>query len=62
MNNMSYCRFENSYKDLNVCTKHIWDTLSENEHGYRLVLIQLCREIAEEFPDEDSLQSLRWEE
>lgn len=62
MSNMSYCRFENSYKDLDVCADHIWDTLSENEHKARIALIQLCKEIAEEFPDEDTLQSLSVEE
>jgi hypothetical protein len=57
----SYCRFEETYKDLGVCTMHLWDKLNPDEHYFRLELIQLCREIAEEFPDEDTLQSLRYE-
>jgi hypothetical protein len=40
----------------------MWDKLSSDEAKYRLALIRVCQEIAEEFPDEDSLQSFSVEE
>ena len=51
MGNMSYCRFENTYKDLKDCWENYedpQDELSESEKKYRRLLTDLCREIAEE--------------
>lgn len=46
MSNMSYCRFENTYKDLRDCEVHILDfDLDENEHAYRKLLLETCRRI-----------------
>ena len=54
MSNMSYCQFENTYRDLQQCYLCIDDTdLSDNEKKYRYFLIKLCKEIAEEFGDEE---------
>ena len=48
MSNMSYCRFENTYKDLRDCVEHIEDeNLSESEKFYRGRIIELSKEISE---------------
>lgn len=49
MSNMSYCRFENTLKDLRDCDEHLFDNdLSEEEEKARERLIQLCKKIAED--------------
>lgn len=54
MANMSYVRFENTYKDLMDAYQHIWDDeLSESEEQYRTGLIKLCKSIADECGDDD---------
>ena len=50
---MSYCRFRNTLSDLEDCADNLWDELSEEEEKARKKLIELCREIVEEFPDDD---------
>lgn len=47
MSNMSYCRFENTARDLSDCAEHIHDNLgrSEYETRARLKLISLCKDI-----------------
>jgi hypothetical protein len=48
MSNMSYCRFENTYKDLEDCLEHLEDgDLSKIEELYRDKLMFLCESIAE---------------
>jgi len=45
---MSYCRFENTYRELCDCVEHIEDeNLSESEKFYRRRIIELSKEIAE---------------
>lgn len=56
--NMSYCRFENTYRDLLDCyhdlkAKSFKDDLSNREQIYRNSLIELCKDIADEFEIED---------
>lgn len=50
---MSYCRFENTYKDLQDCLEWLQDNdikdLSVSEQQYALRLIKMCKEIAEDF-------------
>ena len=47
---MSYCRFENTYRDLVDCLQNINDTdLSNRESEYREKLVDICREILEEY-------------
>jgi hypothetical protein len=42
MANMSYCRFENTYKDLIDCLEHIHDKApNDRDEGYRKKLIDL---------------------
>ncbi len=49
MPNMSYCRFENTYRDLVDCYENINDDLSKSEHNYRNQLLDLCREILNDY-------------
>ena len=53
---MSYCRFENTYADLQDCYDALWekslDELSETERKYAKRLIEMCRNIADDFEDE----------
>jgi len=56
MGNMSYCRFENTYGDLDDCydtlKEKTLDELSETEKKYAIRLIKMCRDIANDFIDE----------
>lgn len=48
MANMSYCRFENTLRDLRDCSEHLYETkeqLGEFEWEAKLKLIKLCLEI-----------------
>ncbi len=45
---MSYCRFENTYKDLSDCDDNLFDAVSETEAKYRAKLIKLAHSIAEQ--------------
>jgi hypothetical protein len=48
--NMSYCRFQNTLKDLTDCYDNLDDTdLSEEEARARYQLIELCIEIVENY-------------
>jgi len=53
MANMSYCRFENTYKDLIDCYHNINEPVSKSEHNYRERLVDLCREILDEYEYQD---------
>jgi hypothetical protein len=54
MANMSYCRFENTFHDLEDCLEHINDDdLSESERGYRRKLIAACTEVHIDHKDDD---------
>lgn len=46
---MSYCRFENTYRDLMDCYNNINKQLSDREHSYRERLVQLCEDILEDY-------------
>jgi len=52
MANMSYCRFENTYRDLSDCAEEMrenpYGKVSESEHNYRMELIILCKQILED--------------
>jgi glutathione peroxidase-family protein len=61
MGNMSYCRFENTYKDLQECYEALQDEggvegieaeANEYEKPYIKRLIELCKDIVEDFEDE----------
>ena len=49
MSNMSYCRFENTYRDLLDCYRAMDDEKSEREQDYMHRLVDVCRDIIEEY-------------
>lgn len=58
MSNMSYCRFENTYRDLQDCYEAMGDgtdDLSESEKKYFERMLKLCKDIVDDFcePDDD---------
>jgi len=57
MGNMSYCRFENTYGDLKDCYDALeeksLDELSEKEKKYAKKLIKMCKDIADDFLDNE---------
>ncbi len=55
MANMSYCRFQNTLSDMLDCQMALEDgkELSKEESSARESLLQLCRELADEYLDED---------
>jgi hypothetical protein len=63
MANMSYCRFENTLSDLEDCRDALdrGDSLSEREAKKAKALIDLCREIADNY-DDDYVDSLKEED
>jgi hypothetical protein len=60
MGNMSYCRFENTLKDLRDCYKDMSETdfyeLSETEQEARNKLVALCQNISEQFEEEEIIE------
>jgi hypothetical protein len=51
---MSYCRWENTYRDLVDCYNNIENNDEEGtEKRYRDRLIKLCKTIAETYGDDD---------
>lgn len=52
---MHYCRFENTYEDLQECYTALieegLDSFSETEKKYAKKLIEMCKYIAEDFYD-----------
>ena len=49
MSNMSYCRFENTFRSLLECVDYFDDDdISDTENDYKTRLIGLCKYIAEE--------------
>lgn len=58
MANMSYCRFENTYADLIDCAEEMdsrnsFSELSTIEKKFRNKLVALCKEIANDFDEEE---------
>jgi len=45
MANMSYCRFENTYRDLVGCYTNMEGELNGSEYEYRERLIKLCKDL-----------------
>lgn len=61
MANMSYCRFENTYHDLKDCyealneagsLESLEQTVNEYEKKFIQKLVELCKDITDEFGDE----------
>lgn len=53
MPNMSYCRFENTFYDLQDCYENMDSDLSETEKKYKQRLIDLCQQIVADYTDSD---------
>ena len=54
MANMSYCRFQNTLRDLKDCYEHIDDDdLSQDEIKARKKLIVLCTDISNDYDYDD---------
>jgi hypothetical protein len=52
MSNMSYCRFSNTLSDLEDCFEHMEDDdISKSELSARNRLIDLCRDIVDQYTD-----------
>lgn len=51
MANMSYCRFENTYRDLYDCYNNINEQLSDEEHKYRKRIVAMCQSIIDEYDE-----------
>ena len=52
MVNMGYCRFENTFKDLDDCYEHMDDTVEDPESKARRKIIELSVIIALEYGEE----------
>ena len=54
MANMSYCRFQNTCQDLTDCLGALrdGDHLSDDEFRAYKRLVELCREIVEDYPNQ----------
>ncbi len=52
MPNMSYCRFENTYRDLMDCYNNMDNVEGYIEKKYRTRLIELCKEIIQDYEDD----------
>ena len=52
MANMSYCRFENTFRDLLDCYRNLDESVnSKTEQNFRERLIGLCKDIVDEYGD-----------
>jgi hypothetical protein len=49
MTNMSYCRFQNTLKDLKDCFDNMDDDLEGGEEKARVKLIELCQQIVDDY-------------
>ena len=50
---MSYCRFENTYRDLQDCYDNMENVNSDTEKRYRTHIIELCKDIINDFGDDE---------
>ena len=51
MGNMSYCRFENTEKDLRDCFDNFEDEVNEHEERARKRMIKICKDIVDSYGD-----------
>ena len=49
MANMSYCRFENTYRDLLDCYHNMNNDKSDDEQAYMRRLVDVCKDIVDEY-------------
>lgn len=55
MANMSYCRFENTVADVLDCIDNWKRVESDSEKEAQKELVELCKQILEDFGDDDNL-------
>ncbi len=56
MSNMSYCRFQNTYRDLVDCRENLFDPdISEDDKMYRRLLIDVCRDIVNQAEEDAAM-------
>jgi hypothetical protein len=65
MANMSYCRFENTYRDLVDCLHALndsgVDSLSDRELQYAKMMIQVCENIVNHYDEVlDEVEERTW--
>jgi hypothetical protein len=65
MANMSYCRFENTYRDLVDCLQALndsgVDSLSDRELQYAKMMIQVCENIVNHYDEVlDEVEERTW--
>ena len=58
--NMSYCRMENTFHDLQDCYDALsnGEVSSTSEKQYAKKLIELCKDIVNDFGDESAIEEL----
>jgi len=53
MNNMAYCRFQNTENDLEDCYDHFGDEdISKEEFRARKRILEICKDIVDEYSAE----------
>lgn len=71
MGNMGYCRFENTYHDLQECynvlveagsVEEVEEGANQYEKKYIRKLVALCKDIAAEFVDDDDDDAGPWQD
>ena len=61
MPNMSYCRFENTYRDLLDCYENMNNDKSERERRYMERLVEVCKDTVEEY-ELNKMSEVEWDE
>ena len=56
MSNMSYCRFENTLRDLRDCYENMGEVLSGSEARARQRLVEVCENILTECCDDVTVE------
>lgn len=62
MSNMGYCRFENTVADMIDCIDNWYGADSDREIRARTEMIGLCKQIIEDFGEDDVLSEKDWGE
>ena len=62
MGNMSYCRFENTFHDLEDCYFSMDEDLSDSEARFRVKMLRMCADILDDFGHEIGLETVAIDE
>lgn len=55
MGNMSYCRMENTYYDLQDVFENFDNVNSSSEKNFRDKILELCKDIVNDYVDTDTI-------